>query len=97
MAIRIRRLDQILGQFDPKLTARQDRQHLAFRSLLTDILLMAQELLNVKTQLNSGVGLVGRELARINEEVQLLDLDSQNVQECFATQVTEQRGETDKR
>ena len=38
MAIGISRLDQILGGFDPKLTVSQDRQHLAFSSLPTDIL-----------------------------------------------------------
>jgi len=59
MAIRIQRLDQILGRFNPKLTVSQDRQLLAFSSLPTDILLMAQELLNIKIQLKSGVQLVG--------------------------------------
>jgi len=95
MAIRIRRLDQILGRFNPKRTVGQDRQHLAFSSLPTDILLIAQELLNVPTQLKSEVQLVGRELALIDEQVQLLDLESHKVQESFATQVAEQRGETD--
>jgi len=33
MAVRIRRLDQILGRFDPKLTTSQDREHLVFSSL----------------------------------------------------------------
>jgi len=62
MAVRIRRLDQILGRFEPKLTVSQDRQHLAFSSLPTNILLMAQELVTVKNQLKSGVQIVGREL-----------------------------------
>jgi len=48
MTIRIPRLEQILCRFDPKLTVSQDRQHLAFSSLPTDILLMAQELVTVK-------------------------------------------------
>jgi len=51
MTIRIRRVDQILGRFDAKLTVSQDREHLVFSSLPTDILLMAQELVNVKNQL----------------------------------------------
>ena len=62
MAIRIRRLDQIHGRFDPQLTTSQDREHLVFSSLLTNILLMAQELVTVKNQLESGVQIVGREL-----------------------------------
>jgi len=47
--------------------------------------------------LKSRVQLVGRELARIDEHVQLLDLESQKVQESFATQVVERLGETDER
>jgi len=89
MAVRIRRLDQILGRFDPKLTTSQDREHLAFSSLPTNILLMPQELVTVKNQLKSGVQIVGRELTRIDEQVQPLDLESQKVQESFSTQVTE--------
>jgi len=75
MAVRIRRLDQILGRFDPKLTTSQDREHLGFSSLPTNILLMAQELVTVKNQLKSGVQIVGRELTRIDEQVQLLDVE----------------------
>jgi len=63
MAVQIRKLEQILGRFDPKLTVSQDRQHLAFSSLPTNILFMAQELVEVKIQLKSGVQIVGRELA----------------------------------
>jgi len=59
MAVRIRRVDQMLGRFDPKLTTSQDREHLAFSSLPTNILLMAQELVTVKNQLKSGVQIVG--------------------------------------
>jgi len=59
MAVRIQRLDQILSPFDPKLTVSQDRQHLAFSSLPTNILLRAQELVTVKNQLKSGVQIVG--------------------------------------
>jgi len=97
MAGGIRRLEQILGRLDPKLTVSQDRQHLGFSSLPTNILLMAQELVTVKNQLQSGVQIVGRELARIDEQVRLLDLESQKVQESFATHVGEQPGETDER
>ena len=41
--------------------------------------------------------MVGRELTRIEEQVQLLALESQKVQESFATQVTERLWETDER
>jgi len=84
MAVRIRRLDQILPLFDPKLTTSQDREHLAFSSLPTNILLMAQELVTVKNQWKSGVEIVGRELTHIDEQVQLLDLESQKVRESLA-------------
>ena len=94
MAVRIRRLDQILGRFDPKLTVSQDRQHLAFSSLATNILLMAQELATVKNQLKSEVPIVSRELSGIDEPEQPSDLESQKVQESFATQVAERLGET---
>jgi len=89
MAVRIRRLDQILGRFDPKLNVSQDRQHLAFSSLPTNLLLIAKELVSVKNQVKSGVLSVCRELTRIDEQVQLLDLESQKVQESFATQLAE--------
>jgi len=97
IAGRIQRLEQILGRFDPKLTVSQDRQHLAFNCLPTNILLMAQELVKVKNQLKSGVQIVGRELARGDEQVRILDLESQTVQESFATQVAERLGEIDER
>jgi len=97
MAIQIRRLDQILGRFDQNLTVSQESQHLAFSSLPTDILLMAQELINVKTQLKSGVQILGQEHARIDDQVQLLDLESQKVNESFATHSTERVGETEER
>jgi len=58
---------------------------------------MAQELVTVKNQLKSWVQIGGRELTRIDEPVQLLDLESQKVQENFATQVAERLGETDER
>jgi len=97
MAVWIHRLEQIRGRFDPTLTVSQDREHLAFSSLPTNILLMAQELVTVKNQLKSGVQIVGRELARVDEQVRLLDSESEKVQESFATQVAERLGETDER
>jgi len=56
---------------------------------------MARELVTVKTQLKSWVQIVGRELTQIDEQVQLLDLESWKVQESFGTQVAERLGETD--
>jgi len=58
---------------------------------------MAQELVTVKNQLKTEVQLVGRELARIDEQVQVLDLESEKVQDSFASQVAERLGETDER
>jgi len=49
----------------------------------------------MKNLLESGVQIVGREFTLIDEQVQLLDLESQKVQENFATQVAERLGETD--
>jgi len=56
---------------------------------------MAQELVTVKNHWKSRVQIVGRELTRIVEQVQLLDLESQKVQESFTNQVAERLGETD--
>jgi len=52
---------------------------------------MAQELVTVQNQLKSEVQIVGREPARIDrdDQVQLLDIESQKVQESFAAQVAE--------
>jgi len=97
MAVQIRKLEQILRRFDPKLSVSHDRQHLAFSSLPNEILFMAQELVKVKIQLKCGVQILGRELARIDEQVQLLDLESEKVQESLATQVAQRLGETDER
>jgi len=97
MNIRIERLDRILGRFDPELTESQDRQHRSYSALPTNVLLMAQELVKVKDQLKSGVQIVGRELAPIDDQVQLQDLESQKVQESFAAPVAERLGETDNR
>jgi len=58
---------------------------------------MAQELVTVKNQLKSGVQIVGGEVTRTDEQVHLLDLESQKVQESFASQVAERVGETDER
>jgi len=56
---------------------------------------MAQELLNVKTELKFGVLIVGRELACIDDQVRILDLELQKVQESFAAQLAGRVGETD--
>jgi len=56
---------------------------------------MAQEVLKVKAQLKAGTQLVGRELARIDDQVQLLDLESQKIQESFATEVAQRLEEPD--
>jgi len=58
---------------------------------------MAQKLLNVKTQLKSAAHFVGQVLARIDDHVHILDLESQKVHECFSTQVTKRLGQTDER
>jgi len=97
MGIQIERLARILGRFDPKRTKSQDKQHLAFSSLPTDVLLTAQELLKVKTHWKSGDQIVGRELSQIDDQLHILDPESQNVKETFATQVPERLGETDEK
>jgi len=56
---------------------------------------MAKELLNVKTELKFGVLIVGRELACIDDQVRILDLELQKVQESFAAQLAGRVGETD--
>jgi len=89
MGVQIRRLDQILGRFDPNLTVSYHRHNLAFSSLRTNILLMAQELVTVKNLLKAGVQIVSRELTPIDEQVQPLDMESQKVQESCGTQVAE--------
>jgi len=97
MAVRMARVDQILGRFDPTLTVSQDREHLAFSSLPPNILLMAQELITVKNLLKSRVQIVGQELTGKDEQVQPLDLESQKVQESFAIKFPERLREKDDR
>ena len=58
---------------------------------------MAQELLKVKMQLRSGAQIVGQELDRIDDQVRILDQESQQVQEGFASTVAVRLGETDER
>jgi len=87
MRIQIARLAKMLTRFDPTLTDSQDKQHLAFNSLPANIVLLAQEVLKVKMQLKSQVQIVGRELARIDDPVQLPDLELHKVEEQFAVQV----------
>jgi len=48
---------------------------------------MAQELLNVKTQIKSGVQIVGRELTQIDDPVRILDLEAQKGQASFAAEL----------
>jgi len=60
MTGRIERLDRILSRFDHHLKESRDARHLSFRSLLTEVLLMAHELLKVKSQLKSGAQIVGQ-------------------------------------
>jgi len=97
MSGRIERLDNILVRFDPHLKESRDAQHLSSSSLLTEVLLMAQELLKVKSQLKSGAQIVGQDLDRIDDKVWILDKESQRVQESFATTVAERLEETDDR
>jgi len=93
----IERLDRILGPLDPHLKESRDAQHLSFSSLPTEVLLMAQELLKVKSQLKSSAQSVGQELDQIDNKVPILDLESQKVQERFAAQVGEWQGDTEDR
>jgi len=79
MHIRIERLDRILGGVDPKPTESQDEQHLAFNSPPTHVLVIAQELVKVNTQLKSGAQIVGRKVTSIDVQVKILDLESQKV------------------
>jgi len=94
MTGRIERLDRILGRFDPTLKESRDAQHLSFNSLPAEVLAMAQELLKFKSQLRAAAQIVGLELNRMDEEVRILDQESQKVQESFASMVAERLGET---
>jgi len=58
---------------------------------------MAPELQKVKRQLKSGTHIVGREVDRIDDQVRILDQESQKVKESFASTVAERLGETDDR
>jgi len=58
---------------------------------------MAQELVKVKLQLKCDAQIVGQELDRIDNQVQILDLESQKVQERFAAQVAERLEDTEVR
>jgi len=48
---------------------------------------MAQELLQVKSQLKSCAQIVGLEVDRIDDQVRILDQESQKVEEGFASTV----------
>jgi len=97
MSGRIERLDRILGRFDPTLKESRDARHLSFHSLPAEVLAMAHELLKFKSQLRAGAQIVGQELYRMDEQVRILDQESQKVQESFASTVAERLGETDDR
>jgi len=77
MTGRVEGLDRILGQFNAHLKESRDVRNLSFSSLPTEVLLMAQELLKVKSQLTSGAQIVSRELDQIDNQVQILDQESQ--------------------
>jgi len=93
----IERWDRILGRFDPHLKESRDAWHLSISSLPTEVVLMAQELLKVKTQLTSGAQTVGQGLDRIDYQVRILDQKSERVEEGFASTVAVRLGETDER
>jgi len=97
MTGRIERLDRILGCFDPTLKESRDARHLSFNSLPAEVLTMAHELLKFKAQLRAGAQIVGQELNQMDEQVRILDQESQKVQESFASTVAERLGETDDR
>jgi len=97
MTGRIERLDRILGRFDPTLKESRDAWHLSFNSLPAEVQAMAHELLKFKSQLRAGAQIVGQELNRMDEQVRILDQESQKVQESFASTVAERLGETDDR
>jgi len=97
MSGRIERLDRILGRFDPTLKQSRDARRLSFNSLPAEVLAKAHELLKLKSQLRAGAQIVGQELNRIDEQVRILDQESQKVQESFASTVAERLGETDDR
>jgi len=93
----IESLDRILGRFDPTLKESRDARHLSFNSLRAEVLPMAHELLKFKSQLRSGAQIVGQELNRMDEQVQIRDQESQKVQESFSSTLAERLGETDER
>jgi len=79
MTDRPERLAGILGRFDPHFKESRDAQHLSFSSRPTEVLPMAQELVKVKLQLKCDAQIVGQELDQIDNQVQILDLESQKV------------------
>jgi len=95
MTGRIERLDRILGRFDPTLKESRDARHLSFNSLPAEVLAMAHELLKFKSPLRAGAQIVGQELNRMDQQVRILDQESQKVHESFASTVAERLGETD--
>jgi len=59
MTSRIEPLARILGRVNPHLNESRNAWHLSFSSLLTEVLLIAQELQKVKSQFKSGAQIVG--------------------------------------
>jgi len=97
MTGRIEGLDRLLGRFDPTLKESCDTRHLSFNSLPAEVQAMAHELLKFKSQLRSGARIVGPELNRMDEQVPILDQESRNAQESFASTGAERLGETNDR
>jgi len=58
---------------------------------------MAQELLKVKLEWKSGAQIVSHELDQIDDQLRILDLESQKVQESLAFKVAERLGDPDER
>ena len=90
-------MERILGRFDPTLKESQDARHLSFNSLPAEVLAMAHELLKFKSQLSCGPQIVGQELNRMDEQVRILDQESQKVHESLASTVAQRLGETEDR
>ena len=76
---RIQRIEQILGRFDPTLVTSRDAQHLAMSALSPDAMHMAEELATIRRQLRSGAILIGRDLQRIDETMDALEVETQRV------------------
>ena len=85
----IQPIEQILGRFDPTLVTSRDAQHLGMSSLSLEALHMAEELATIKTQLSAEATLIGRDLRRIDDTMDTLEVETQRVQEEFAARVAQ--------